>query len=69
MTATEHEYAAGDSIEKVGQFTFPATPKGFFHLASDNPAKMSLHQLRVFSCESCHDDANPLPFPERSSGL
>jgi hypothetical protein len=47
------------SMEKVGPFTFPVMPKGGFHVASNDPAKMTLLRSAAF-CNSCHDVRVPL---------
>jgi hypothetical protein len=48
-----------ESMMKVGPFTFPVMPKGGFHVASNDPAKMSLLRSAAF-CNSCHDVRVPL---------
>ena len=42
------------SIEKVGPFPFPVAVKGAFHVASNDPNKISFLRAGAF-CNSCHD--------------
>ena len=47
------------SIEKVGPFGFPVLPKGAFHVASNDQAKIVLLRSAAL-CNSCHDVRVPL---------
>jgi len=47
------------SLEKVGPFSFPVLPKGGFHVASNDQAKISLLRSAAL-CNSCHDVRVPL---------
>lgn len=47
------------TVEKVGPFSFPVTPKGQFHVASNDPAKIALLRSSAF-CNACHDVRVPL---------
>lgn len=47
------------TIEKVGPFSQAVMPKGGFHVASADPAKVNLIQSSAF-CNACHDVRVPL---------
>ena len=42
------------SMDKVGPFQFPVTPKNGFHVASQDPARVGFLRSSAF-CNSCHD--------------
>jgi hypothetical protein len=51
-----------ETIEKVGQFTFPVGVNGQFHVASTDPAKINFLNSSAF-CNACHDVRIPLAAP------
>ena len=52
----------GHSIEKVGPFAFPVTPKDNFHVASNDSGKISFLRSAAL-CNSCHDVRVPMAAP------
>jgi len=48
-----------ESMEKVGPFAFPVTPKNGFHMASNDQSKISYLTAGAF-CNACHDVRVPL---------
>ena len=50
------------TIEKVGPFLGPVTPKGFFHASSNETNRISYLRSAAF-CNSCHDVRVPLGAP------
>ncbi len=48
------------TIEKVGPFPFPVAVKNNFHVASNDPNKISFLRSGAF-CNTCHDVRVPLP--------
>jgi hypothetical protein len=51
-----------NTIEKVGQFSFPLAVSGFFHVASNDPAKINYINNAAF-CNACHDVRIPRALP------
>jgi hypothetical protein len=51
-----------NTIEKVGQFSFPLAVNQAFHVASRNPDKINYINNAAF-CNACHDVRIPRPLP------
>jgi hypothetical protein len=51
-----------NTLEKVGQFTFPVQVNGAFHVASNDPKKINYLNNSAF-CNACHDVRIPRPLP------